>query len=124
MTRLHLIPLAASSILLSATPSHGEPICKPQLAITNIRISELRNLERTWTAVVHVDASRCAVSSGRFDIRFVREKENAPEIEFSESFIWQAGELGIGQTEASIDLWVDEVVHEYRLYAAPCGCRQ
>jgi hypothetical protein len=124
MTRLHLIPLAASSVLLSATPSHGEPICKPQLAVTNIRISELRNLERTWTAAVHVDASRCAVSSGRFDIRFVREKENAPKLEFVEPFTWRTGEAGTGKIEASIDFWIDEAVPDYRIDAAACGCRQ
>ena len=117
------ILLATSIVLLNASPSFGRPICKPQLAVKDVRISELRNLERTWTAAVHVDASRCTDFSGRFEIHFLREKENAPEIEFSETFTWHAGELGIGQIEASIDVWVDEVVHDYRAYAAPCACR-
>jgi hypothetical protein len=80
-------------------------------------------LQRTWTAALNVDASRCTVDSGRFDIHFIREKENAPELEFSETFTWQAGELGTGQFEASISLWIDEAVHDYRIYAAPCTCR-
>ncbi len=117
------ILFATSMVLLNATPSLGGPICKPHLAVKDVQISELRNLERTWTAVVHVDASRCTDFSGRFEIHFVREKENAPEIEFSEKFTWQAGELGIGHAEASIDLWVDEVVHYYRVYATACACR-
>jgi len=114
---------AAAVVLLNAAPSFGGPVCKPNFSVTNVRISELRNLERTWTAAVHVDASRCSDFAGRFDIHFLREKENAPEVEFSQSFTWQAGELGMGQAEASIDLWVDEVVHDYRVYAAHCGCR-
>jgi hypothetical protein len=119
----HLILLATGIVLLSATPSLGRSICKPNLAVKDVRISELRNLERTWTAAVQVDASRCTDFSGRFDIHFIREKENAPEVEFSVPFTWHAGELGTGQSEASIDLWVDEVVHQYRAYAAPCACR-
>jgi hypothetical protein len=124
MSLHRLFILLANIVLLHAPGALAQPICKPNLAVEYVRISALRNLERTWNAAVRVDASRCADFSGRFDIHFVREKENAPEIEFSESFIWRVGELGIGQTKASIDLWVDEVVHEYRLYAAPCGCRQ
>ncbi len=117
------ILLATSIALLNTSPSLARPICKPHVAVKDVRISELRNLERTWTAAVSVDAARCTDFSGRFDIHFVREKENAPEIEFSETFTWHAGELGIGQIDASIDVWVDEVVHDYRVYAAPCTCR-
>lgn len=114
--------LATGIVLLSANPSTSRPICRPHLAVKDVRLSELHNLQRTWTAVLTVDASSCTAGSGRFDIHFVREKENAPELEFSESFTWQTGELGTGQTEASIDLWVDEAVHEYLVYAAPCTC--
>jgi hypothetical protein len=34
-------------------------------------------MERKWTAVLSVDASRCATTSGRFGIVFSRQKENA-----------------------------------------------
>jgi hypothetical protein len=124
MYRHRLFTLLATGIaLLNASPSLGSPICRPHLAVKDVRISELRNLERTWTAALTVDASRCTAFSGPFEIHFVREKENAPELEFSETFIWQAGELGTAQIEASIDLWIDEAVHDYRVYAAPCACR-
>jgi hypothetical protein len=115
--------LAVTIGLLNAAPSFGGPLCKPNLSVMNVRISELRNLERTWTAAVRVDASRCSDFAGRSDIHVLREKENAPEVEFKESFTWQAGELGIAQTEASIDLWADEAVHDYRIYPARCACR-
>ncbi len=115
--------LATCIVLLGTSPSPGGPICRPRLTVKDVRLSGLRNLQRTWTAMLNVDASRCTAYSGRFEIHFVREKENAPELEFSESFTWQTGELGTGQTEASIGLWIDEAVHDYRVYAAPCACR-
>ena len=115
--------LATGIVLLTAIPSLGGPICRPHLAVKDVRLSPLQNLQRTWTAALTVDASHCTAFSGPFDIHFVREKENAPELEFSESFTWQAGELGAGQIEVSVSLWIDEAVHDYRVYAAPCACR-
>lgn len=115
--------LATGITLLNASSSLGGSICRPHLAVNDVRLSPLLNLQRTWTAALKVDASRCTADSGRFDIHFVREKENAPELEFNETFTWQAGELGTAQIEVSIGLWIDEAVHDYRVYAAPCACR-
>jgi hypothetical protein len=115
--------LAAGLVALGASPSLGRPICKPQLSVKQVRLSEVKNLQRTWTAVLDVDAARCAVDSGRFQISFVREKENAPELEFAEQFTWHAGEIATARIEVSIDLWIDEAVHDYFVYAAPCSCR-
>ena len=115
--------VAANIIPLGATPSPGGPICKPLLSVKEVRLSELRNLQRTWTAALAVDASRCAVDTGPFQISFVREKENAPELEFTEQFTWQTGELAIARIEVSIDIWIDEAVHDYAVYAHPCPCR-
>jgi hypothetical protein len=71
-----------------------------------------------------VDASACATTFGRFEINFLREKEDAPELEFSERFTWKTGELRTGQIEVSIDFWIDEAVYEYSVgYVTPCGCR-
>ena len=45
-------------------------------------------LERRWSAVVSVDASRCAVNTGGYlEIGFSRLKENGIEVEFREQFI-------------------------------------
>jgi hypothetical protein len=116
--------LAASIVLSGASPSLALPICKPLLSFKEARLSEAPNRQRTWTAVLDVDASVCAAIFGRFDINFVREKENAPDLEFSEQFAWQTAQSRAGQIEVTIDLWMDEAVLEYSIgYIAPCGCR-
>jgi hypothetical protein len=76
-------------------------------------------MERRWTASLSVDASRCAATSGRFEILFSRLKENGPEIEFVEPFVWAPG-----ATEISVDFWADEAVESYRLNTVEaCPCR-
>jgi hypothetical protein len=116
--------LAASIVFSSGSPSLGRQICKPQLSFKEVRFSEAQNWHRTWTAVLNVDSSVCGAAFGRFDINFVREKENAPELEFSEQFTWQTGQLRTGQIEVAIDFWIDEAVLEYSVgYVAPCACR-
>ena len=52
-----------------------------------------------------VDASHCVTTSGRFDITFVRMKENAPDLPFTETFTWRPGRI-----EVSLDFWWDEAV--------------
>ena len=47
-------------------------------------------MERKWSAVLSVDASRCATTSGRFGIVFSRQKENGLELEFQEQFSMEA----------------------------------
>jgi hypothetical protein len=116
--------LAASIVLFGADPSFGREVCKPRLAFKQVRFSEPQNLQRRWTAVLDVDASACAATSGRFEINFLREKEDAPELEFSAPFTWQTGEVRSGQIEVSIDFWIDEAAHAYAVgYVTPCGCR-
>ena len=77
-------------------------------------------LERRWTAVVSVDASRCAVNTGGyFEIGFSRLKENGIEVEFREQFIWLPPSVKV-----SVDFWADEAVEAYWLdNVAPCSCR-
>ena len=113
------ILLAASIVLLGATQTVGQPVCKPQLSVQAVRFSDPRDLQRTWTAVLDVDASRCAAKSGRFDIKFIRMKEIAPDLEFSEHFTWKPGAL-----EVSVDFWQDEAVLRYSIDVEPCGCRE
>jgi hypothetical protein len=120
MRRFRLSILLAAGIGMSGTTqSLGEQICKPRLSFKEVRFAPAKNLQRKWTAVLEVDASRCAVESGRFDIRFVRLKEYAPDLEFSEQFTWWAGQI-----EVSIEFWIDEAVHEYAIDSVgPCPCR-
>lgn len=102
-------------------PAAAAPLCKPVLGFKDVRFSltQPETMERIWTAVLAVDASRCATVSGRFEILFSRLKENAPEIEFVEAFTWQPGTI-----EVSVNFWADEAVEGYWLRSiAACPCR-
>ncbi len=121
MSRLpRSILLAASIALLATVPSvAGEQPCKPHLALENAQLSDAQELGRTWTAILGVDASRCAAPGGNFQVRFTRLKENAPDLTFSERFAWTQG-----RTEISLEFWADESVLDYAVDAvAPCTCR-
>ena len=113
--------LAAIIGLVSVTQAVGQPICRPALAFKEVRFSKMQppTLERKWTAVLSVDASRCATTSGRFGIVFSRLKETGPDIDFQEQFVWKPDLV-----EVSVDFWADEAVAEYRLSnIAACPCR-
>jgi hypothetical protein len=76
-------------------------------------------LERRWTAIVSVDASRCATTAGHFELGFSRLKENGIEVEFREPFIWSSPFVTVG-----VDLWADEAVESYwidRIQTCPCA---
>jgi hypothetical protein len=100
------------------THALGAPSCKPVLVVRDVSFSEMQAWRRTWTARISVDASRCAATSGRFDIDFVRLKEAGPDLEFREAFVWTPGEV-----EASTVFAADEAVRDYVIVAAPCSCR-
>ena len=55
MTRRHPIIPATSADLIDETPSHGQTTGKPHLTVKDLRMSELRNVERTSTT----DAASC-----------------------------------------------------------------
>ena len=111
--------VAALITACGAIQAVGESACKPVLTVKEVRFSEVRQLQRIWTALLDVDASRCATSSGRFDINFVRLKEMAPDLPFTEQFTWRPGAI-----EVSVDFWADEAVLTYSVGAiARCTCR-
>ena len=113
------ILLAASIAAFNANSALGVPVCKPQLSFKEVRFSEIRNLRRIWTADLNVDAASCAATTGRFFLRFLRAKENAPDLEFAEQLSWHAGPM-----QVSIEFWQDEAVQDYWLgYVDPCACR-
>ena len=122
MDRLCIFGLLAGSIgLVSMTPAVGQQVCRPALAFTEVQFSEMRppTMERKWTAVVLVDASRCATNSaGYFEIGFSRLKENGMEVEFSEKFRWSPPSVDV-----AVDFWADEAVERYwisNVSACPC----
>jgi hypothetical protein len=122
MYRLCIFGLLAGSIgLVSVTQSVAQQMCRPALAFKEVRFSKMQppTLERKWTAVLSIDASRCATTSGRFGIVFSRLKENGLDIDFQEQFVWKPDLV-----EVSVDFWADEAVAEYRLSnIAACPCR-
>ena len=65
----------------SLMPAAAAPICKPVIGFKQVRFSEVQRetMERIWSATLSVEASRCATTSGHFQILFSRSKENAPE---------------------------------------------
>jgi len=123
MYRSYVVGLLAGSIgLISVTQAVAQQTCRPALAFKEVGFSEMQppTLERKWTAVVAVDASRCmANTGGYFEIVFSRLKENGLETEFREQFIWLPPSVKV-----SVDFWADEAVERYWLdNVAPCPCR-
>ena len=120
MHRPSFAPLFASiSLVFGITQAAAAQLCRPALTLKEVRFSEVRDLQRTWTAALAVDASRCATTSGRFDLAFTRGKENAPDLEFVERFTWKPGRI-----EVAVDFWRDEAVLDYSIgYVEPCTCR-
>jgi hypothetical protein len=106
-------------ILVSGiSPTLGETLCQPILTFKEVRFSEIRDQQRTWTAVIAVDASRCTTTFGRFSINFTRLKETAPDLLFTEQLAWHPG-----QVEVSLNFWADEAVLDYSIgHIAPCTC--
>src|SRR5258707_15166905 len=83
--------LVASLMLGVATPAVAEFACKPALTFKDVRFSKAQNQQRNWTATLTVEASRCAATTGQFEIRFVRLKEFGPDLVFTEKFRWTPG---------------------------------
>ena len=113
--------LAGSMGLIDVTQAVGQQACKPTLAFKEVQFSEMQppTGERRWTAVVSVDASRCATTTGFFEIGFSRQMENGGEFEFRERFQWSSPAVKVG-----VDFWADEAVEYYwieSVQACPCA---
>jgi hypothetical protein len=68
---------------------------------------------------VAVDASACSsAAEGSFEIRFTREKETAPDLEFLETFVWRPPSVHV-----VVNFSADEAVGQYRIEnVSPCTC--
>ena len=113
--------LGAVAVLAGITTAVGQPMCRPTLAFKDVRFSPMQppSMQRTWTAVVTVDASRCAANSnGRFEIVFTRLQEFGPDTESREQFTWAAPAVTV-----ALDFAPTEAVQSYRIgIIAPCPC--
>ena len=107
--------------LVGVTQAVGQQACRPALEVKEVQFSQMQppTLKRTWTAVVSVDASRCAAnSSGSFEIVFTRLKEIGPELDFRERFPWQSPAVNV-----VVDFAADEAVQRYRIdNVTSCAC--
>ena len=113
--------LAGSIGLVTEAQASGQKICTPTLAFKEVRFSKMQppTLERKWTAVLSVDASRCMTTSGTFEIGFSRLKENAIDSDFQVQKTWHPTLV-----EVSVDFWADEAVEGYWLTnIVQCPCR-
>ena len=111
--------LAASLVAFGAMQAAAGELCRPALSLRDVRISEPRNSQRTWSGVLVADASPCSTISGAFEIEFTRLKETAPDLRFTERFTWASG-----RSEVAIDMWWDEWFEDYRIaHIAACPCR-
>jgi hypothetical protein len=119
--------LAGIIALTNVTHAVGEEVCRPALAFKEVQFSQVQppTMERKWTAIVSVDASRCkARSAGYFEVVFSRLKENAPEIEFREEFMWMSFEWLPPSMKVEVDFSADEAVQRYwfdNITPCPCG---
>jgi len=112
--------LQAAAFIFAAGPSFAQKACVPHLSFTHTKLSETISHQRTWSAVVAVDASSCATKSGRFDVFFVGLLEYGPDVDFTESFTWVPGEV-----EISVSFSMTEAPSDYRIVnVAPCACRK
>ncbi len=114
--------LATTIGLIGVTQAIAENLCRPALTLSEVQFSPIRTpkLQRNWTAVVSVDASRCAPNSnGHFDLVLTRLSENAPDLEFREQFAWSPPAVSVDLAFAA-----DEAVESYRIEdVTPCVCR-
>jgi hypothetical protein len=89
-------------------------VCRPALAFKEVQFSQVQppTMERKWTA------------AGYFEVVFSRLKENAPEIEFREEFMWMSFEWLPPSMKVEVDFSADEAVQRYwfdNITPCPCG---
>jgi hypothetical protein len=105
----------------SLTCAGAAPLCRPALTFKRVAFSPMQppTMQRTWTAVVAVDASRCAANArGHFEIVFTRLQEFGPDSESGEEFVWTMPEVTV-----TLDLAPSEAIERYRIGAVtPCPC--
>jgi hypothetical protein len=111
--------LIGTLALCGPTQAASEALCRPNIAIKKTTFAPAQAQQRIWTAALAVDASRCTVNAGRFEIGFDRIIEYGPDLRFSEWFDWKEGPTEVsyvfGWDEAPTAYWISGV--------APCPCR-
>ena len=86
--------LLADSILLGGAAQSAQH-CQPAFEFQEVRFSRVKDNQRTWTATLSVDSSVCSTRSGPVHIGFLRHKENAMDMFFTERFTWKPQQMEI-----------------------------
>ena len=113
MYRSFICCAVASAVALSSVARAASLSCAPTLTFADVHFSEMipPSRERTWTATVSVDASRCKPnSSGHFEIVFTRLSEFGPDLDFHERYAWRSSSVLI-----AVKFAADEAVQRYRV---------
>jgi hypothetical protein len=124
MYRCFIYGVVASTltVTIGVTQAVDQRQCRPTLTINDVQFSPMRppTLERQWSAVVSVDASKCAAGgAGSFDIVFLGLSETAPDFEFRKHFPWTPPAVKVNATFA-----FDEAVQRYGIESVTaCACR-
>jgi hypothetical protein len=122
MITRHVVAILFATIKMIGAAGAAEPKCAPVLTFKDVGFSAMLppTLERKWTAIVSVDASRCQEnSSGYFEIIFTRLSEVAPDLEFRERYTWRPPSV-----EVTVNFAATEAVGRYRLEnITSCVCR-
>ena len=109
--------LLADSILLGGAAQSAQH-CQPAFEFQEVRFSRVKDNQRTWTATLSVDSSACSTRSGPVHIGFLRHKENAMDMFFTERFTWKPQQM-----EISVMFWEDEAPGDYWIHLVPyCPC--
>jgi hypothetical protein len=115
-----LARLVTVLVLFNPGSSAGQNICRPAIVVDSTQFGSVQAQQRVWKGMLSIDANQCASGSGAFELGFIRERENAPDLQFIERFTWTAGQM-----EISVSFWQDEFVSKYWIHKiAPCACRQ
>jgi hypothetical protein len=121
MNRSWMCGLLAGAGLICASHALGEQTCRPALAFKEVAFSSMQppTMQRKWTAVIAVDASRCAAHSrGSFEVVLTRLQEFGPDSEFRENFTWASPTVTV-----VVDFAPTEAVQDYAIgRVAPCPC--
>ena len=113
--------LTISFLPTSTVSAWTQVVCKPLLSVNGVQDvrPSVPALPRKWIVTINANTRHCATRSGSFEIDFVRIKENAPDLQFTEKFRWQQDKFSI-----STEMNSDESILSYRIgFVAPCVCR-
>ena len=94
----------------SILPVNGDPLCHPELAVTDVHFSEMLRptLERKWTAIGSNDATSCQTGSGTLTSSLRGSARPAPDLKFSERFAWRPPSVDV-----AVDFAANEAVHSF-----------